>query len=75
MQTETGPRLRRLKIALHNQLPRMSQAELARRLGIGEGTVSRYVRGAEVPPDRFFTRAAEVLGVPEDEIREPELVA
>jgi len=61
-----------IKAALRNQVPRMSQAQLARRLGIGEATISRWLNGKETPPENFFSMSADILGVSESSLRASE---
>ena len=39
------------------------QAQLARRVGVGQQTVSRWERGSNTPPRATIMRVAEVLGV------------
>jgi hypothetical protein len=58
-----------IKVALRNQFPRMSQPKLARRLGLSEATLSRYLSNREVPPDGLYPAVAAILGVPESELR------
>jgi predicted transcriptional regulator len=41
---------------------RMSQAELARQLGVSRETVSAYCRGDVIPPQKRIARINEILG-------------
>jgi transcriptional regulator with XRE-family HTH domain len=41
---------------------RMSQAELARQLGVSRETVSAYCRGDVIPPQKRIMRINEILG-------------
>ncbi len=45
-----------------------SQDQLARRLGVGQGTVSNWERGLKVPQPRTLTRLAELFDVSVEEI-------
>ncbi len=45
-----------------------SQELLARRLGVGQGTVSNWERGLKVPQPRTRLRLAELFGVRPEEI-------
>jgi transcriptional regulator with XRE-family HTH domain len=53
-----------LALSLTAQLKakRMSQAELARQLGVSRETVSAYCRGDVVPPQKRIARINEILG-------------
>lgn len=42
----------------------LTQAELARRLEIGQGTLSKYEAGLLIPPDHVVDQIARVLGYP-----------
>ena len=45
----------------------MSQSRLARALDMNESLVSHYLSGRRTPPEDFYLRAANILGVqPED---------
>ena len=45
-----------------------SQELLARRLGMGQGTVSNWERGLKVPQPRTLLRLAELFDVSQEEI-------
>ncbi len=45
-----------------------SQELLARRLGVGQGTVSNWERGLKVPQPRTLLRLAELFDVSPEEI-------
>ncbi len=45
-----------------------SQELLARRLGVGQGTVSNWERGLKVPQPRTLLRLAELFDVSQEEI-------
>ncbi len=45
-----------------------SQEILARRLGVGQGTVSNWERGLKVPQPRTLLRLADLFGVNVEEI-------
>jgi transcriptional regulator with XRE-family HTH domain len=61
-----------LKVHLRNRWPRMSQAELARRLTMSETQLSHYLAFRRTPPDGFYIAAALVLGVDAADIRPQE---
>lgn len=63
-----------IKTILRNRFPRISQAQLARRLDMNEAVLSRYLTFKADPPDGFYDAAAAVLGVPAADLR-PEVVA
>jgi transcriptional regulator with XRE-family HTH domain len=41
----------------------LNQAELARRIGVGSPTLTRYVKGERLPPGPLLVALSEVLGV------------
>ncbi len=60
MTTEFGHFLRR-KMAAHN--PPLSQAELARRAGVGQASVSRWIKGPGPPSVDSLRKLSDVLNV------------
>ena len=57
------------KLKLHRTQMKMSQAELARRAGLGINTISNYEGGKTYPKDRqVYKTLAEILGVDADYI-------
>jgi transcriptional regulator with XRE-family HTH domain len=54
---EVSTHLRRLRLAA-----RLTQAELAKRSGVGQPVLSLYERGRRVPRADLFLRLVEVLG-------------
>jgi predicted transcriptional regulator len=51
-----------LSLIAQLQAKRMSQAELARQLGVSRETVSAYCRGDVIPPQKRIARINEILG-------------
>lgn len=49
----------------------LTQAELATRLGLGQGTVSKYETGFSDPPAEFITQLGQALEFPPDFFFEP----
>ena len=47
----------------------MSQADLAKALGVSAGTIGNYESGLRKPKDDFFPKLAEYFGVSEDWLR------
>jgi transcriptional regulator with XRE-family HTH domain len=72
---EVEQRVHPIKVILRNRFPRMSQAQLARRLDMNEAVLSRYLTGKSTPPDGFYTAVARELEVTVSKVRpaaEPE---
>lgn len=46
----------------------MSQAEIARKTGLGQGTISRYLTGDRSPKAYHITELSKVLGVSTDDL-------
>ena len=42
----------------------LTQGELAERMKLGQGTVSKYETGSQEPPDEFVGDLADALGLP-----------
>lgn len=49
----------------------LTQEELSFSLNMGQGTLSKYETGIQVPPDEFVRALGDVLGYPESFFREP----
>ena len=62
MTTELAIRIRALR-----KLRRFTQAELARRLGVSQGIMSRWEAGRHVPPSDVLAKLAELAGLPVSE--------
>jgi transcriptional regulator with XRE-family HTH domain len=75
MPEDTG--VHPIKAALKRQWPPMSQARLARELGMNQTVLNRWLNGLGEPPDGFYTAAAAILGCSPDDLKpaEPEAVA
>jgi transcriptional regulator with XRE-family HTH domain len=59
---------KRLKIALIEK--RMTQRELARRVGIGESLLSYYITGGKQMPESIKGKIARTLRIRKDELFE-----
>ena len=59
MTTELAIRIRALR-----KIRRWTQAELARRLGVSQGIMSRWEAGRHVPPPDIIAELAELAGLP-----------
>ncbi len=64
-----------LKVVLRDRWPPMSQAQLARALGVNESLISHYLNFRREPPEGFWAAAAAVLGCDPADIRPSEPVA
>ena len=62
MTTELANRIRSLR-----KIRRLTQAELARRLGVSQGIMSRWESGRHVPPPDIIVKLAELAGLPVSE--------
>ncbi len=48
----------------------LTQAELAERLSVGQGTLSKYETGVNIPPDEFVSHVGGFLGFPDEFFRQ-----
>ncbi|OZI71009.1 helix-turn-helix domain-containing protein [Bordetella genomosp. 12] len=64
---EFGKRLGRA-LADHRRLRGLTQEQVAERLGVEQETISRFERGATLPPLNRLLDLTEVLGVPLDAV-------
>lgn len=55
-------------ITFYRKQKKMSQAELARAIGVGQSTISGYENGTRSPMISVFAKIAHVLGVSMDEL-------
>ena len=62
MTTELAIRIRALR-----KIRRMTQAELARRLGVSQGILSRWETGRHEPPSDILAQLAGIAGLPVSE--------
>ena len=62
MTTELAIRIRTLR-----QIRRFTQTELARRLGVSQGILSRWETGRHLPPSDILAKLAELAGLPVSE--------
>lgn len=62
MTTELANRIRALR-----KIRRFTQAELARRLGVSQGIMSRWEAGRHMPPPDIIAKLAELAGLPVSE--------
>jgi Zn-dependent peptidase ImmA (M78 family) len=49
-------------MVLAREMRAITQAELASRLGVGQGTLSKYETGLQEPPDEFIDELSDALG-------------
>ena len=59
MTTELSIRIRALR-----KIRKLTQVELARRLGVSQGIMSRWESGRHVPPPDIIAKLAELAGLP-----------
>jgi transcriptional regulator with XRE-family HTH domain len=62
-----------LRTYRESQEPPLSQADLARRLGVGRPTLHRWETGARKPDVRLLPTITEKTGIPARELR-PDLI-
>lgn len=58
-----------LKAYRERQVPPLSQGDLARRLGLPEGTLSRYETGKRLPDVSKLPKIVKETGIPARELR------
>jgi transcriptional regulator with XRE-family HTH domain len=64
MAKRGNPEVLRLIVLFLRFYADLSQSELARRVGLGQGDISRYEAGGTAPPQEVLRRMADAVGVP-----------